>query len=333
MLLRPLGDNLSGATGATDRATANLIYRRSSDNAGKWFGRKDPVVDPKMRVTSWASSQIHEAELAGLRHRIMTSMSQDGPQLQMASQAYKAGRAINADEFDEVFDVAIRSDIWSNKPSEAPSFEEVFGILGRKPTEMELQAYEAASGFQLILRKIGNDLSSLESQYAGFAPRLLENYWPRIIDDMERALSGKGIGGFGSLKERRHFVAEYNLDGSVKRWMTPREIAQQLGSPKFVENAEAAMSAYILSMRKFIEEERFFQHLLDHGVLFRGGRQAFEEGIPDLSAAAAQWIGTWNRITGIRGALEKVGRGEGAAARTLTERARTLDGKIGRAHV
>ena len=326
MLLRPLGDNLSGITGATDRATASLVYRRNSDTAGKWFGRKDPAVDPKLRVTSWASSQMLETELSGLRHRIMTSMAKDGPELQMASKAYRAGRDAAGDEFDEVFDRLIRSDLWSDG-TEAQSLEQVLGLAGRKPTELELQAYEAATGYQKILRGIGNDLSLLESQYAGFAPRLLEDYWPRIVDDMEQAMSGRGIGGFSNLKERKHFVAEWNPDGSVKRWMTPREIAQQLGSPKFVENAEAAMSAYIISMRRFIEEERFFQTMLDRGVLFKGGRQAMSDAIPDLTAASGLWVDTWNRVSGTAARLGAIGRGEGTPERTLTARAAALNGR------
>ena len=103
------------------------------------------------------------------------------------------------------------------------SIEEVFNISGRTATLPEQHAYDAAFNYQVALRQVEGQLMELESRSAGFAPNLLENYWPRIIDDMERELSTKGYGSsFANLKSRTHFVAEFNPDGSVKRWMTPR---------------------------------------------------------------------------------------------------------------
>ena len=180
-------------------------------------------------------------------------------------------------------------------------------------TQQEVLAYEAASNYQMALREIESQLMELESRTAGFAPSLLENYWPRIVDDMEREFTGRGLrGGFSNLKERSHFVAEINPDGSVKRWMTPREIAAQLGRPKFVEDANVAMSAYLVSMNRFIQEERLFQNLLDRGVLLRGGRDTFIEQF-DPTAASRKWLEVTNAAKARAAVLEAMGRGEGSA--------------------
>lgn len=309
-ILRPLGDNLSGATGATDRATASLIYRKNADDAGRWFGRKSPEVDPKLRATSWASSQDLENELFAFRQRVMGSAQKLSEPMSNATRAFRAGRELGADKFDEAFDRAIRSNLF-DEAGDVVSLEQALGVSGRQATDIEIEAYRAASEFQFALRHIESELVGLESRVSGFTPTLLENYWPRVVDDIERELRGRGVSGFANLKNRRNFMAEINDDGTVKRWMTPREIAQQLGSPKFVENAEQAMSAYIVSMNRFIEEERLFQHLLDRGVLFRGGRDAFNETF-DIHNAAQRWVQTWNSVKGRKEALSRLGRDEGA---------------------
>jgi hypothetical protein len=309
-LLRPIGDNLSGMTGATDRATASMLYKRNSERAGTWFGRKDPKVDPQLRATSWASSQELEAALGQFRAGVMGSARQLMEPVTEAQKFYRQGRELGAEQFDELFDRAIRANL-ADEAGDVASMEQLFGVTGRRVNEQEIAAYNAAFEYQKALRTIENQLVELESRTAGFSANLLENYWPRIVDDMERELSGRGIAGFGNLKERTHFVAEFNLDGTVRRWMTPREIAAQLNSPKFVENAEAAMASYLVSMNRFLQEERLFQRLLDQGVLFRGGRDAFKERL-NLSAASQRWIETWNSVNARKAALERVGRAEGA---------------------
>ncbi len=310
MLLRPIGDNLSGATGATDRATASLIYRRNAETAGRWFGRKDPKVDPQLRATSWASSTELEQELGQLRHRVMSRAQEMAEPMSTASRAYRAGRDLGADQFDELFDRAIRAKLYSES-GDAVSLEQALGISGRKATQIEVEAYTAASEFQMALGRVENQLQSLRSDAAGFNPTILENYWPRVVDDIERELSGKGISGFANLKNRSHFMAEFNPDGTVKRWMTPREIAEQLGSPKFMENAEQAMSTYLVSMSRFIEEERLFQNLLDRGVLLRGGQEAYRQAVPDIHTAAQRWLQAFNSVSARQASLARLGRAEG----------------------
>lgn len=324
-LLRPIGDNLSGATGATDRATATMLYKRNTERLKRWGGERSPQVDPKLRATSWASSQELEAALAAFRAGVMGSARQLAHPLSEGGSYYRQGRAINADEFDGVFDRAIRADLTS-VGKDGVSMEDALGITGRQASEVEIAAYNSAFEYQKALGSIANQLEELNSRTAGFSSSLLENYWPRIVDDMERELQGKGVGGFANLKNRNHFVAEFNADGSVKRWMTPREIAGQLNSPKFVENAEAAMAAYAVSMNRFIQEERLFQHLLDRGVLFKGGRDAFLER-PNLTAAAEKWISTYNGVRAKKAALREQGRqrtaeplsGEGLTGRSLDD--------------
>jgi hypothetical protein len=110
-LLRPIGDNLSGMTGATDRATASLIYRRSAENAGRFFGRKMPEVDPKLRATSWASSNQLEAELAQFRAGVMGSARQLMAPMTEGQKAYREGMELGADSFSELFDKAIRANL------------------------------------------------------------------------------------------------------------------------------------------------------------------------------------------------------------------------------
>lgn len=310
MLLRPLGDNLSGATGATDRATATLIYNRSAGElSGKIFGRRSAEVDKKLRATSWASSQEVEAALAAFRAGVFSSARQLHGPITEAQAAYRRGIDLGEEQFGEAFDTAIKNNL-ADPAGNVMSMEDVFG---GKVTDVQQAAYEAAFGYQAALRQIESQLMELENKAAGFAPKMLENYWPRIVDDMERELTGKGYrGGFSNLKERSHFVAEYNADGSVKRWMTPSEIGAQLGRDKFIVDADKAMSAYIISMNRFIQEERLFQHLFDGGVLFRGGPQAFDS-VPDLSAARGRWIDTWNRVNARKQAVEGLGRGEDAA--------------------
>jgi hypothetical protein len=313
-LLRPIGDNLSGMTGATDRATATMLYKRGTDRLKKWGGERSPQVDPKLRATSWASSQELEVALGQFRAGVMGSARQLMEPITEAQKFYRQGRELGAERFDELFDKAIRANL-ADESGNVVSLEQALGISGRKANEQEIAAYSAAFEYQKALRSIENNLIELESRTAGFSASLLENYWPRIVDDMERELTGKGVGGFANLKNRSHFVAEFNADGTVKRWMTPREIAAEVGSPKFVENAEAAMAAYLVSMNRFIQEERLFQHLLDRGVLLKGGRDAFVER-PDKTALARQWAETYNRVQARKEALDAVGRGEGAAPLT-----------------
>ena len=306
-LMRQAGNELSGATGATDRRTAIEIFNRGKEQGYRLFGKRDLKVDPKGRAVSWANSQILEQGLAENRRGIYGWASELLGPLKSGQSSYALGRSINAAEYDELFDRAIRGHL-ADVQGGTVSIEDLFGIAGRKATEVEQHAYEAAYNFQQAIRQVEMRLSQLESEMSGFRGRFLENYWPRVVDDMQQELAAKGFssGGFANLKTRSHFVAEYNADGSVKRWMTPSEIAQTLGSPLFMEQADVAMSSYLVSMVRFMEEERFFQFLLDRGALIKGGADTFRVR-NDITGAAGRFVQAFNEATGRRETLRLLG--------------------------
>jgi hypothetical protein len=314
-LLRGGADELSGTTGASNMATAEAIYRRNVNWQKAVTGEFDPKVDPKLRSISWRATEEAEDAVRLLRAGAMSSAQRLIAPLREATAAYRQGRELGGAEFDDLFDVAIRGNLQDFR-SGAQTLEEALGIVGREATEVEQLAYTSAAAYQYLLRDVEAQLAALKNDYAGFNPNFLENYWPRIMDDIEKELGGRPMSAaFGNLRGRTHFVAEFNEDGTVARWMTPKEISAQLGSPMFIEDAEKLMTTYLTSMNKFLQEERFFQSLLDRGVLFRGGSEALGQ-VADITAASRAWQEGYNTLVAGRAALRGLGRGRYADALT-----------------
>ena len=310
ILLRGGSTRMSGLTGATDAATASKIYRLEAEVGNRLFGRKLKEIDPTLTATSWASAQDTAELMSGFRRGLMSSRQKLVGPVSIARTVYRSGRDKFGDEFDNAFEGLLKRNLADIDGNEVGTIDEALNLVGRTATDAEVEAYTAAFQFQKALRHIEVELLDLENRSPGFTANLLENYWPRILDDMERELTGKGYGAsFGNLKNRTHFVAEYNADGSVKRWMTPGEIARQIGRTKFIEDADIAMSAYLVSMDKLIQEERLLVHMFERGVIFRGGANAIEE-TPNISAAAGRWLAVRNQAEARRGALIASGLGE-----------------------
>lgn len=307
-LLRGASDNLSGITGASNMATAEAMYIRNRGWVRGIHGTYDKAVDPKLRAVSWKSTDELEDAIRLLRAGSLDASRHLLEPMQQATQAYREGTEKYGDEFADLFDTAIQSDI-QTFGSDAKMLEDVFGIAdGKQASEAQQLAYQAAEGYQYMLRDIEAQMRDLENHYAGFSPNFIENYWPRIMDDIEAEFGGQvSASSFGNLRERTRFVKEFNPDGTVKSWMTPREIAEQTGESVFQENAEKLMTTYVLSMNKFLQEERFFQDLLDRGVLFRGGQEALGE-IRDVTAASRAWQDGYNALIAGRQALADIGR-------------------------
>ena len=332
MLLRGGSTRMSGLTGATDAATASKIYRLEAETGNRLFGRKLREIDPTLTATSWESAQATNELMLAFRRGAMSSQQKLVGPVSIARAAYRSGRDKFGDEFDSTFDNLLKRNLADIDGNEVGTIDEALNLAGRAATDAEVEAYTAAFQFQKALRLVEFELQDLEVRSPGFTANMLENYWPRVLDDMERELSGKGYGAsFGNLKNRTHFVAEYNPDGTVKRWMTPGEITQQIGRAKFIEDADLAMSAYLVSMNKLIQEERLFHHLMERGVIFRGGANAIET-TPDLSAAAGRWAAVSSQAELRRAALETAGFGADAPALSGAVAAgRPLDEVVGRA--
>lgn len=311
-LLKGGSDNLSGATGASNMATAEAIFRRNYKWQKDIVGEFDPKVDPKLRALSWKNTDELEDSLRRLRAGALNASHHILEPMQEATKAYRQGIEQGGEEFSDLFDEALKADI-AQFGGESKTIEQVFGLSSaEEATELQQLAYQSADSFQFMLRDIESQLRELENSYAGFAPNFIENYWPRIMEDIESELGGRPMSSsFGNLRARNNFVAEFNEDGTVARWMTPREIARQMGSDLFIQDAEKLMSQYVVSMNKFLMEERFFQQLLDRGVLFRGGAEALGE-VRDVTAGARAWMDGYNTLLSTRRTLTAMGRGRKA---------------------
>ena len=329
-LLRGGAKQASGLTGSSDAATASMIYRKDAERLGGIFGRKSKDVDPTLTATSWASTQDTAELMSAFRRGSFSSRQKLIAPVGIARSAYRKGRELNVDDFDDTFDRLIKQNLADFDGNEVSTIEEALSIVGRQATEVEVEAYRAAFNFEVGLKQMEFQLQELEQISPGFSARFLENYWPRVLDDMERELVGKGYGAsFANLKNRTHYVAEYNADGTVKSWMTPKGIAEQIGRAKFVEDADVAMSAYLVSMDRLIQEERLFANLFNRGVLFRAGTDAFDIE-PNISDAAGRWISVWNEVNARADRVARADGGRGAlAAENLS--GRSLDEVMARA--
>ena len=308
-LLKGGADNLNGATGASNMATAQAIFKRNYDWQKGIVGEFDPKIDPKLRAVSWKSTDELEDSIRLLRAGALNASRQILEPLKEGTAAYRQGLEQGGEEFSDLFETVIKSDV-AQFGGGAKGIEEVFGLAdGEVASELQQLAYQSASGFQFALRDIESQMRELENSYAGFAPNFIQNYWPRIMDDIDKELGGRPMSSsFGNLRARDHFVAEFNPDGTVARWMTPREIAKQTGDDLFIQDAEKLMAQYVISMNKFLMEERFFQQLLDRGVLFRSGAEAMGQ-LVDITAASRTWMDGYNTLLGGRRALTGIGRG------------------------
>ena len=238
-LLKGGADNLNGATGASNMATAQAIFKRNYDWQKGIVGEFDPKIDPKLRAVSWKSTDELEDSIRLLRAGALNASRHILEPLKEGTAAYRQGLDQGGEGFLDIFDTVLQSDV-AQFGGGAKTIEEVFGLAdGEAASELQQLAYQSASGFQFALRDIESQMRDLENHYAGFAPNFIQNYWPRIMDDIEKELGGRPMSSsFGNLRARDHFVAEFNPDGTVARWMTPRDIAKQMGNDLFIQDAE-----------------------------------------------------------------------------------------------
>ena len=309
-LYRGVSGRLSGAVGKTGQDVAEGGYRRHRQILDGIYGdvygkRPDRALDPLERAVSFEEWATLDESLRLFRVGAMGAMREVIGDIAAANQADRLGTALG-DTYQAAFAEAIKRNIVSDDGNVfGRTIDDVFELGGREATDAEIYAYEAAAHYQMVLQKMKHKLLNLNDTDAGFTVNMLEDYWPRIADDIEDAFRSNGI-RTSNLRERGQFIAEMDETGQVLRWMTPFEIAEQTGESVFVQNPQKLMATYINSIGRVIEEETLFQHLIDRGVLVRGGAESFQE-IKNISEASRLWVTTLNRMNVAQSKIRAMG--------------------------
>jgi hypothetical protein len=300
---RSLFRSKSGRTGDDYADMANETLKRDKALAADLFGKVEPS-----GAMSYGQWMARDDGLRMMRLGSMGIMREVLPDLKKVQRTYRAGMALKDADFEGAlsqaskFDVA---DIIQGKP--LASIDEVFGLSpGQLPTEAQQLAFDATQASQTIFAVTRARLDQLRDTSLGFDPKYIEqSYMARIIDDVEKTLSGKVNRGItNNLRERAHFIAELHEDGTVKRFMTAREIKDQIGESYFTEDLRKVMTAYVSAMDRFIGREAFLQHQIRNGVLSRGGSETVQQTLKDVTISAERFVKLANDLAARKSRVE-----------------------------
>jgi hypothetical protein len=305
-LFKKGGNNMSGAVGATDRKVASEIWKKERDRMGRvWgeVGEGGTVTWKQWNDLNNKLSDFRVGSYSAMRHLISDVHGvQENHALALSGA--------NADEYRDAFNALMKEDLVSvshfltDRPDVLKGVDDLF----TNPTEWQVQAYNSASAMQLALKRTE---SVLMDAFDGDIDRVfvgLEQYWPRMAEDINRAL-GKG-GSPRNLMNREKYVSIVDAapGGGVLRWMTPPDIAAKYagvpGATLFEEDPVAALIPYIIGMNRLAASEKLIKDFLSAGLVFRGGAR---DAVPDLDAAVFAARDFRNRLLATEQGLRGVG--------------------------
>lgn len=292
---RSLFRGKSGRTGNEYADVANEALMRDKALAGDLFGKVEPS-----GVLSYGQWLARDDDLRMMRLGAMGIMREVLPDLKKVQRTYRAGMAIKDADFEGALSQASKFDVADIAPGKPlASIDEVFGLAdGQLPSEAQKLAFEATQASQTIFAVTRARLDRLRDASLGFDPKYIDqSYMARIIDDVEKTLSGKVNRGItNNLRERTHYIAELHEDGTIKRFMTAREIKDQRGESYFTEDLRKVMTAYVSAMDRFIGREEFLQSQIRKGVLRRGGAETVQTSLTDVTLSAERFVTLTNRL-------------------------------------
>lgn len=331
-ILRGAGEDLSGALGYYDKKNASEAYRRYVQAAKGIVGE----VDEGSGAVSWRSYQNTSNLLRDWRlNQHAASMP---VLLDVASMEQIAEQGVKLDpnflKQDGPFQQAMREVLVSIEKFDATKtpIKMAEDIFGPNMTEVQKLAYDTAAAAQSALLRASMKLQEVSGYNLGLQVGNIENYWPRIADEMATIL-GRGKGRAGITLRRDRFIKVLNPDGTVKSYYDPLEIAQQQGEDIFLTNPVEALKAYTVAFANVVSQEELINNLLKAGIVFRGGATTLRT-VNDPSAARQALVALQNKIQTARATLESQGVKPGSV---LTEEdaslvRETLAGLIAHGH-
>jgi hypothetical protein len=304
------GDKMSGRLGAEDRLLASQVYNRYKDNAAQLWGQ----VNDNGTITwkNWNDLNNLLADFRSGSYSAMRHMLSDAQNVQSFHSSGVTGK--NSDDYRRAFNELMKEDLVSVSHflDESKVMRSLEDVYGKKPADWQINAYEAASSMQLALKRTESVLmeafdGSIDEIFKG-----IEQYWPRIADDVNRAM-GKGKGGGGAnLLQRERYIGILDADPAGKgvlRWMTPPDIMSRYGNVPgarvFEEDPVAALLPYLVSMHRLAATEKLTKNMLSAGLLFRGGAYDTVRNIDEAVVAARDLRG---RLLATEAGLGQVGR-------------------------
>ena len=332
-IFRGAGENLSGALGYYDKKNASEAYRRFVAAAKGIVGD----VEEGSGAVSWRSYQTTSNLLRDWRlnqHAASMPVLLDvGTMEQFAEQGVKLDA--NFLKQDGPFQRAMREVLVSIEKFDANKtpVKMIEDIFGSNPTQVEQLAYDAASSAQSAFLRADMKLQEVSGYNLGLQVGSIENYWPRIADEMMKIMNRGKAPGRGITLNRTRFIKVLNPDGTVKSWYDPLEIADMFGEDIFITNPVEAIKAYTVSFANVVAQEELIHNLLKAGIVFKGGLSTLRT-VNDPSAARQAIVALQNKIQVARATLE----GQGVTPGTvLTENdadlvRETLAGLIAHGH-
>lgn len=341
-MLSPLGRGLDGKLSATKLANRQALYARNVEIAKKGlFGELDEGALKFATPTpqSWEAKARALAREADHRVSAMGAHAQMMEDFHAAAASHAEGLTHGAD-YETALAQAARERVIEishefDSPRLAKTVEEVFQLKDADASPAQVAAYQTMQHLQAILERHKFSLIELSEGDTKRAVEILENYWPRVMEEMADEV--EKIGGLSSyapsLRQRSGaYVAIYNDEGGVLNYMTPWEIAEQEGIEIFKKDPLAAIGAYARSMGRVIESERFLKSLVDDGVLFRGGQREIFKASSDVSKAREAFLEGYGRMQQSRSRLRATGRAKRRLS-DMTEDGRVLTGRALEAEV
>lgn len=305
------GDKMSGRLGAEDRLLASQVFNRYKENGARLWGQAND--NGTITWKSWNDTNNMLADFRAGSYSAMRHMLTDANNVQSFHASGVTGK--NADEYSRAFNDLMKEELVSvaHLLDDKKTLKTVNDLFGKNPTEWQVNAYEAASSMQLALKRTESVLmeafdGSIDEIFKG-----IEQYWPRIADDVNRAL-GKGGGG-ANLLQRERYIGILDADPSGKgvlRWMTPPDIMSRYGSTPgarvFEDDPVASLIPYLISMHRLAATEKLTKNMLSAGVLFRGGMYDTVRNIDEAMIAARDLRG---RLLATETGISQLGRVNG----------------------
>lgn len=293
-IFRSGGDNMSGRLGASDRRLASEIFNKEVDRMGRLWGQLD-----ERGTISWTGWNNLNNSLADFRAGSFSAMRHLISDVNGAQEAHALGvTGANRKEYLAAFNDLMKEDLVGipHFRSDATRLKKIDDIYGANPTAAQRQAFESASYMQMALKRTE---SVLMDAFDGSVDRIfegLEQYWPRMVEDLNRAI-GRG-GRSANLLSRDNYISVISVDPNtgVLRWMTPPDIkaryANVKGARVFEDDPIAALIPYVISMNRMAAQENLIKNLLDNGVIFRAG--------PEMTTELSNLAGVDGAIAGAR---------------------------------
>lgn len=277
---RSLGSQTNGAFGASDKRLASMYYRSTHETSRKVWGEWIPDPESGTEFIGWLDLQDARKAFSLADEGMTEFMHTIGGVFKKGIKHVDRARRLAAEtgaNFEETFDKVLNARV-SGRLGDAgeviPENATVYDVFGPKPTEMQQQAYLAAVDFQtingIVKARLDEVFGENKALWDAIGPE--GEYWPRIVEDMNRAVKGmKSRGGKPpALFTRERFFSFLNEDGSVGGYLTPGQVKERYGEEVFSMDPEKVMMAYMTSMARVIRDEQITKNLINAGVAFRG---------------------------------------------------------------